>query len=307
MKRTAATTQNASPERRASAHRFLRKSLQTAVLLLAVAVIFMAGRATAPENRGLQQQIEAMKLEVLLQQHQVDRLRQDNENTVNALSVRLAELQAASTRLDALGERLAQMGQLSLEEFNFNEPAPVGGTSDLDSLGPYNEADLRIEILQLADRLRRQGTELDALQALMSNRQLEHDFTPAGWPVRKGWISSRYGERSDPLTGNRSMHRGYDFSGTPGAEVLSVASGVVTWAGPRATYGNTVEIDHGNGYVTRYAHNRDVVVEPGQRIDSGQLIAHMGSTGRASGPHVHFEVIKDGGRINPAAFVKQLR
>ncbi|MGD8347531.1 MAG: M23 family metallopeptidase, partial [Lysobacterales bacterium] len=122
-----------------------------------------------------------------------------------------------------------------------------------------------------------------------------------------GWVSSGYGERSDPLTGERSMHWGYDFSGTPGTDVLSVASGVVTWAGPRATYGNTVEIDHGNGYVTRYAHNRDLAVKPGDRVTAGQLIAQLGSTGRASGPHVHFEVLKDGGRINPSRFVKQLR
>ena len=111
----------------------------------------------------------------------------------------------------------------------------------------------------------------------------------------------------DPLTGERTMHWGYDFTGTPGSDVLSVASGVVTWAGPRATYGNTVEIDHGNGYITRYAHNKDLSVRAGDHVTAGQLIASLGSTGRVSGPHVHFEVIKDGARINPRNFVKQLR
>ena len=310
MKRTAATTQNASPEfrrlalSRLASHRIISIGLGAVVLCC---VAFAAGRMSAPPPAGLQQEVEAMKLDILMQQHQVDRMRLDNENTVNALSARLAELQAASTRLDALGSRLAQMGQLSLEEFNFGEPAAQGGASQLDSLGPYSEADLRVEILQLSDKLRRQASQLDALQSLMANRQLEAEFTPAGWPVRKGWVSSGYGERSDPLTGERSMHRGYDFSGTPGTDVLSVASGVVTWAGPRATYGNTVEIDHGNGYVTRYAHNRELAVKPGDRVTAGQLIAQLGSTGRASGPHVHFEVLKDGGRINPSRFVKQLR
>ena len=103
------------------------------------------------------------------------------------------------------------------------------------------------------------------------------------------------------------MHWGYDFSGTPGTDVLSVASGVVTWAAPRATYGKTVEIDHGNGYVTRYAHNNDLAVKAGDHVTAGQLIAFMGSTGRTSGPHVHFEVLKNGARINPRNFVKQLR
>ena len=103
------------------------------------------------------------------------------------------------------------------------------------------------------------------------------------------------------------MHWGYDFTGTPGTDVLSVASGVVTWSGPRATYGNTVEIDHGNGFITRYAHNKDLAVKAGDQVTAGQLIASLGSTGRVSGPHVHFEVIKDGNRINPKNFVKQLR
>jgi murein DD-endopeptidase MepM/ murein hydrolase activator NlpD len=270
-------------------------------------LMFVTGRQTAPVSDHLLGDLAALKLQIQTQQREVDRLRQNNELSVNALSVRLAELQAASTRLDALGERLAQMGQLSLDEFDFSQPAPMGGSGDLDSLGPYSEADLRVAVLTLSDKLRRQSSQLDALQSLMVNRQLESDLTPTGWPVSKGWISSRYGERSDPITGERTMHWGYDFTGTPGSDVLSVASGVVTWAGPRATYGNTVEIDHGNGYITRYAHNKDLSVRAGDHVTAGQLIASLGSTGRVSGPHVHFEVIKDGARINPRNFVKQLR
>jgi murein DD-endopeptidase MepM/ murein hydrolase activator NlpD len=125
--------------------------------------------------------------------------------------------------------------------------------------------------------------------------------------VRKGWISSRYGERSDPFTGERVQHKGLDFAGTRGTEVLSVASGVVIWAASRAAYGKTVEIDHGNGYRTRYAHNETLAVTAGDHVTAGQVIARMGSTGRASAPHVHFEVLKDGATINPSAFVSNLR
>lgn len=309
MKRTAVTSQNASPERAARSNRpaLSRNLFLAAAAVLTGFLLFFLGRATAPVDGRLLQDIAALQLEIQSQQREVDLLRSDNEHNVNALSVRLAELQAASTRLDALGERLAQMGQLSLDEFDFTEPAPMGGASDLDTLGVYREADLRVAILNLSDKLRRQSTQLDALQSLMVGRQLEADLTPAGYPVAKGWISSRYGERSDPLTGKRSMHWGYDFSGTPGTPVLSVASGVVTWAGPRSTYGNTIEIDHGNGYVTRYAHNKALSVSPGDHVTAGQVIAQLGSSGRASGPHVHFEVIKDGARINPTQFVKQLR
>lgn len=278
-----------------------------AAFIASGALFFAIGRTTAPVPDDMLSNVESLRLEIQQQQREVDHLRSNNQLSVNALAVRLAELQAASTRLDALGERLAQMGQLSLDEFDFGQPAPMGGTSHLDTLGTYTDADLRVAILGLSDKLRRQSSELDALQFLMVNRQIESELTPAGWPVSKGWISSRYGERSDPLTGERTMHWGYDFTGKVGADVLSVASGVVTWAGPRTTYGNTVEIDHGNGYITRYAHNKDLSVKAGDQVSAGQLIASLGNSGRTSGPHVHFEVLKDGTRINPSKFVKQLR
>jgi murein DD-endopeptidase MepM/ murein hydrolase activator NlpD len=271
------------------------------------AVMFLLGRGTAPPSAESMDELQALRLELQQQQGAVDRLRRTNRLSVNALAVRLAELQAASTRLDALGERLAQMGQLSLEEFDFSQPAPVGGLEpgEFETLGPAAEQDIYLALEELSDKLRRQSSQLDALQTLMVNRQLESDLTPTGWPVRKGWISSRYGERNDPFTGERTRHHGVDFAGTRGTEVLSVASGVVTWAAKRAAYGNTVEIDHGNGYQTRYAHNGELRVRPGERVAAGQVIALMGATGRASAPHVHFEVLKDGHRVNPARFVRQ--
>ncbi len=270
-------------------------------------LIFMLGRSTAEVSVDLPAEIGALQMDIRLQQREVDRLKRANEHDVNALAVRLAELQAASTRLDALGERLAQMGQLSLDEFDFSEPAPVGGPAHLDTLGSTGETELRYDITSLSDKLRRQSSQLDALQFLMVNRQLESDLTPAGWPVKKGWISSRFGERSDPFTGERAQHKGLDFAGTRGTEVLSVASGVVIWASSRAAYGNTVEIDHGNGFRTRYAHNEELAVKAGDHVTAGQVIARMGSSGRSSAPHVHFEVLKEGNRINPSRFVKQLR
>ena len=269
--------------------------------------MFLLGRGTAPAPEALTDAIAALQLQVQLQQGAVDRLAADNQQGVNALAARLAELQAASTRLDALGERLAQIGQLSLDEFDFSNPAPVGGPQEYESLGPTSGDDLRDAIDALSVKLRRQASQLDALQFLMVNRQLESDLTPSGWPVRKGWISSRYGERNDPFTGERVQHRGLDFAGTRGTDVLSVASGVVIWAAPRSAYGKTVEIDHGNGYRTRYAHNDSLVVKAGDHVTAGQVIARMGSTGRASAPHVHFEVLKNGATVNPARFVSNLR
>ena len=278
-----------------------------AAFLSCALVMFLLGRSSSPAGDELLESVQFLQQQLRLQQGEVDRLAADSRQGVNALAARLAELQAASTRLDALGERLAQMGQLSLEEFDFSAPAPVGGPEEYESAGNSDEDQLHTAIEALSAKLRRQSSQLDALQFLMVNRQLENDLTPSGWPVRKGWISSRYGERSDPFTGERVQHKGLDFAGTRGTQVLSVASGVVIRASRQAAYGNTVEIDHGNGYRTRYAHNQDLVVKPGDHVTAGQVIALMGSTGRASAPHVHFEVLKDGNIINPSSFVSNLR
>lgn len=306
MKRTAATRPIASAGR-FSALTGRRGLLLLAGFLFCGVAMFLVGRSTVDAPRDLVREIRLLKREIYQQQGKVDRLKRDNEQRANGLSVRLAELQAASTRLDALGERLAHMGQLALDEFDFSQPAAVGGPGDYPPAGSPAEEDLDLAIDTLRSKFRRQASQLDALQFLMANRQLEHDLTPSGWPVRKGYISSRYGERSDPFTGETEIHTGLDFAGTRGTEVLSVASGVVIWASNRAGYGQTVEIDHGNGYRTRYAHSDKLLVKAGDHVNTGQVIALMGSTGRASAPHVHFEVIKDGQRINPGSFVTQLR
>ena len=275
--------------------------------LLALGVSFQLGRQSVSSPGDFARTVAQMQLEIQLQQRDVDHLLQDNRSTINALAARLAELQAASTRIDALGERLTQMGQLNMDEFDFSQPAPVGGPADPATLTATSESELRFGAGLLGEKLRKQASQLDALQFLMLNRQVDDDLTPSGWPIRKGWISSRYGERTDPFTGQRAQHEGLDFVGARGSDVLSVANGVVVWAGNRSGYGNTIEIDHGNGYVTRYAHNESLEVEPGTQVTAGQLIAKLGSSGRASTPHVHFEVLQNGMNINPANFVGQLR
>ena len=306
MKRTSVTLLIAS-----LAHILGDRRTKTALLLAAIsccaALMFLAGRNSVAIPAQVAQDFGKLQLEIQLQQRDIDRLSRGNEQNINALAARLAELQAASTRIDALGERLAQMGQLTLDEFDFNEPAPIGGPADLEIMGSANELDLRLAIGSLGDKLRRQSGQLNALQFLLMNRQIENDLTPTGWPVSKGWISSRYGERTDPFTGERVQHLGLDFAGTKGSNVMSVASGVVIWAANRAGYGSTIEIDHGNGYQTRYAHNDKLKVKAGDHVTAGQVIALLGDSGRASAPHVHFEVLRNGNRINPANFVGQLR
>jgi len=278
------------------------------VLLVMLAFsMFFIGRMSAPTPVAIQQAMAQMKLELLDQQAMIEHLSVENENNINALAVRLAELQATSTRLDALGERLVQLGKLDPEEFDFNQPPPIGGPEMVIKGGQSSAMDISNSINLLTEVLNSQFARLDAMQLLLMDRNLESERTPAGWPVSSGWISSGFGERNDPFTGKKARHEGVDFAGIKGTDVLGVASGVVTWSGKRQGYGNLLEIDHGNGYVTRYAHNDELLVEVGDGITAGQTIAKMGKTGRASSPHVHFEVHYKGKAVNPYKFVKQMR
>jgi murein DD-endopeptidase MepM/ murein hydrolase activator NlpD len=283
-----------------------RRVLSVMVVVLSF-MMFFIGRATAPEPRQLRMQVEELRAELVNQQSALDHLVQESETNVNALAARLAELKASSTRLDALGERLVQLGKLDPEEFDFGQPPPMGGPENLINGGQSNIIDVSQSIQRLAQGLNRQFARLDALQVLLQDRKLETERTPAGWPVKSGWISSGFGERNDPFTGKKTRHEGLDFAGIKGTEVLGVASGVVTWAGTVQGYGKLIEIDHGNGYITRYAHNDELLIEVGDGITAGQTIAKMGSTGRASSPHVHFEVLYKGEAVNPYKFVKQMR
>ena len=280
--------------------------LSVLVLMLAFSM-FVIGRWSSPTPVLMQQTMAEMKLEIIQQQEMLDQLSRGQETNVNALAARLAELQAASTRLDALGERLVQLGQLDPEEFDFSQTPPVGGPEKNINSSQSNVMDMSQSINHLSQVFSSQFARLDALQLLLLDRNLENERTPAGWPVSSGWISSGFGERNDPFTGKRAQHEGLDFAGKKGSEVLGVASGVVTWSGSRQGYGKLLEIDHGNGYITRYAHNDELLVNAGDGISAGQAIAKMGATGRASSPHVHFEVLYQGEAVNPYQFVKQMR
>ena len=284
------------------------RQLVFSVMLVALAFsMFMVGRVTAPAPSSVKQTIASLKAEIADQQVALDSLSRDQQANVNGLAARLAELKAASTRLDALGERLVTLGQLDPSEFDFNQSPPMGGPERPVQHDQTDVIDVSEAVSQLSTTFQHQLARLDALQLLMHDRNLEDERTPSGWPVKSGWISSGFGERNDPFTGKLTKHAGLDFAGKNGSDVLSVARGVVIWSGTRHGYGNTIEIDHGNGYVTRYAHSQELLVHVGERVTAGQKIAKMGETGRATSPHVHFEVLKDGRAINPRKFVAQAR
>ena len=228
---------------------------------------------------------------------------------MNALALRLGQLQAQAVRLNALGQRLVEAGKLDKGEFDFSNPPGQGGpdtsvASDDDALLAQIETpDFLKSLDELAAQLDDREQQLRVMESMYMSKSLEEEVMPSGRPVLKGWISSFFGMRNDPFTGRREWHKGMDFAGKLGAPVVASAAGVVTWAGKRYGYGLMVEVNHGNGYATRYAHNRAILVKIGDVVKKGQQLSEMGSTGRSTGPHVHYEVIHNGKVVNPAKYV----
>ncbi len=268
---------------------------------------FIVGSSFSVADRQALERLSDLAAVIETQRDELGEIQRRNQLDLNALALRLGDLQARSTRVEALGERLTQIGHLDDGEFDFGAPPPIGGPEEAASFADFGEVDLAAEILGFERRIDYQERQLSVLERLIADREIERNLRPAGWPINQGWLSSGFGQRTDPFTAEPSVHYGIDFSGPDSADVLAVAAGVVTWAGKRPGYGLTVDIDHGNDYVTRYAHNRKNLVSAGQRVQAGQNVALMGSTGRATSPHVHFEVWYQGRRINPTQLVRTMR
>lgn len=233
-------------------------------------------------------------------EREVQQLTQQAESQMTAVGRKLAAMEARLLRMEALGERVSEVAKLTNGEFRFDEPAAVGGPEQSEREAPPNYLSA---IGDLSLRLSERERELEVLEALIANRRLHEDLAPSGRPVTWGWMSSPYGDRIDPMSGRPAWHHGIDFAGRPGSDVIVVASGVVVNVGKRSGYGMMVEVNHGSGYVTRYAHHKEVLVDIGDVVKKGDVIARMGSTGRSTGPHVHFEVLKNGRHVDPAKYV----
>jgi murein DD-endopeptidase MepM/ murein hydrolase activator NlpD len=223
-----------------------------------------------------------------------------SQREINALAARLGELQAQANRLNALGERLTRAGQLQDGEFDFDQPVPTGGAGPVRDM-PRKEFDK--ELGSLEREYAAAGQQLTVMEALLFNREIARNAVPSRDPIANSYITSGFGGRADPIVGGHQFHKGIDFKASVGDPVLAVADGVVSFAGVRSGYGNVLEIDHGNGYVTRYAHNSRLVGRVGDLVRAGQLIAKAGSTGRSTGAHVHFEVWENGRVVNPRQFL----
>jgi murein DD-endopeptidase MepM/ murein hydrolase activator NlpD len=239
------------------------------------------------------------------QRAQVLATRRELQDRLDALAGRVGQMNAHVIRLDALGRRLTDMANLDKGEFDFDREPAVGGPEGIVEGAVAAAPDLTQMLDDLTNQIKDRERQLGVLESLISTRNLSRQIVPGGRPVMQGWISSYFGHRADPFTGRNAFHRGLDFAGPAGAEVVAVASGVVTYSKERFGYGKCVEINHGNGYVTRYAHNQRVLVQAGDTVQKGQPIALIGSTGRSTGPHLHFEVLKQGRAVDPMSFVKR--
>ena len=251
--------------------------------------------------------IAQMQSQIVLQQEEVDAGRQQVYNSLSGMTLKLAKLRSRLVRLDALGEQLTQMASLEDGEFDFSSAPGLGGPIESPLAEIANEAEIEEKVslmfAKLDDSISSRESQLQILQSMLSDKKLKRESMVAGLPIKKGWMSSEYGMRIDPFHGKQQWHAGVDFAGRDGDDVIAVASGVVTWSGDRNGYGKMVEINHSDGYITRYAHNQENIAHLGAIVQKGDVIAQMGSSGRSTGPHVHFEVFKNGRTVDPASYI----
>ncbi|MBL4773086.1 MAG: M23 family metallopeptidase [Alcanivoracaceae bacterium] len=278
-----------------------------AILALSVACILVLGMGTGYIlfNQKTETNSEIIKFQLLVEQKQNDiqQFKSDVNGELDSLALQIGGLYAQSMRINALGDRLSEVANIDGSEFDFSTEPGIGG-ADLELTNRENTPqDLFASLYSIKASFQQQEEQLILLSELLSEKELDQQIKPSGKPIRKGWISSSYGTRVDPFTGKQAFHSGIDFSGKHGSIIQAMAEGVVIWAGYRGNYGKMIEIDHGSGYVTRYAHLSEVSVTVGEKVEKTQLLGVMGKTGRATSAHLHFEVLKKGHKVNPWPFL----
>ena len=221
------------------------------------------------------------------------------------MAIKLGQMQAQVQRLDVLGGRLAQLTGMKPQEFMFNQPPAQGGplvTSPVAEMSPENLAQ---QLRQMSQVLADRNDKLLALETMLMQNQLNKNLLPSVAPIKTGFYSSNFGWRIDPFTGHNAMHEGVDYMVEEGTPITASAGGVVAYADKHPQYGNMIEIDHGNDIITRYAHASRLMVKVGQVVRRGDKIAEVGSTGRSTGSHLHFEVRYKGIAQNPVRFLRK--
>ena len=244
------------------------------------------------------------QLVLAAQKNESERSREFMQQNLNAMAVKIGEMQAQLTRLDALGERLSSMAGIRPQEFRFSETPGMGGAQS-STMPPQNLTltQFNEKVALLSRQMESRTDMLGVLEAQLFEQAVKKKAMPTMLPVNSPYNASSFGNRIDPFTGQQAMHEGIDFITDVGTPVVAAAGGVVQFAGFHPQYGNMIDIDHGHDLVTRYAHLSKVLVKEGDMLQRGRRIAESGTTGRSTGPHLHFEVRFRGAPQNPTRFL----
>jgi murein DD-endopeptidase MepM/ murein hydrolase activator NlpD len=269
----------------------------SAVAGLFMVVFRLAAQADVPAVQGLVS---------FVMRDQMARNEQYVQNNVSAMARMLGDVQARMLRLDALGERVSKIAGIRPEEFSFKDAPGRGGPLSSDAR-PLSMRELQEQVARVDHGLDQRADYMNVVESELVVKEARDTLLPHGTPVSEGFVGSGYGMRTDPFTGQLSLHSGVDFAAPVGTPIFAAAGGVVVSAEPHPDFGNLVEIDHGKGLSTMYAHASRTLVKIGDFVRKGQKIAEVGTTGRSTGPHLHFEVHVNGAPQNPARYLASLR
>ncbi|MFT6776819.1 MAG: hypothetical protein ACJAV1_000731 [Paraglaciecola sp.] len=272
------------------------------VLLVISVLSLVSSRSTYSPEENIAR-IQYAKTGLEQQANEVTLLKTTTEQRMTGMMLKLADMQSQIQRLDALGSRLVEQANLNPAEFSFNQMPSMGGPADSTPVYIQAQDKLLTTMAGMLDTIQNKVQELTALESIMLSHHISQESRLEGQPIASGWLSSYYGIRKDPFSGQPAMHKGLDFAGKEGEPILATGAGIITWSSSRYGYGKLVEIDHGGGLVTRYGHNKKINVKIGDVVTKGQKIAVMGNTGRSTGAHVHYEVIHKGKRQDPLPYV----
>ena len=270
------------------------------VIMLTIALFYVSVRHAG--------HIRLPMVESLVLSAQQDQMRKTEgflRENLNAMAVKLGQMQAQLMRLDALGERLSGLAGFKPQEFRFGEvPGRGGAVSTLSQAHDLSLDEFSRQLDALSKQMESRTDYLGILESSLFDARVKRKLMPTTTPVEGSWNASSFGWRIDPITGQHALHEGIDFIADVGTPVFAAAGGVVVFAEYHTQYGNMVEIDHGNDFITRYAHASKLLVKVGEVVRRGRKIADVGSTGRSTGPHLHFEVRYKGVPKNPARFLQ---
>lgn len=263
-------------------------------VVVGVSLMFLVSSRSTESVLENQVRLSVVKTGLEEQAKLVDELHESTDQKIDGLILQLASMQSQLYKLDTISANLAEQGGLTKADFSLSEDIKTN---------LHKDAELTVQIEKVSEALEFKIQQLTALESILLGLNIEEETKITGRPIDKGWLSSYFGIRKDPFNGRPAMHKGIDFAGEEGSNVIATGAGVVTWSGSRYGYGNLVEIDHGNGIKTRYGHNHSLTVEIGDVVTKGQTIALMGNTGRSTGAHVHYEVLKNGQQVDPIPYL----